>query len=181
MRAALNNPLIVGILCVLAVGLMARNFQDRFVEDAEEPSLQRRPTPVRPVSEPLDRPQGTPDSSPANFVPEAVQWVAHPRRDPFAVVAVVRREPRRPATESSRVVRSDRAANPPIPFQLKAVALEEHRKIAVLDRTILHEGETFKGYRLTRILEDGVWLMGPHGQEFLRFRSMEGNVQTGSS
>ena len=163
-RRALKSPVVVGGLCLVAGVAIYANFMDSGNQPPTSTSRSALPTNPIPSSE-------TSTTSPLVF-PEAsaAQWVEHPHRDPFAPLAS------NPSTESGDH-QSNRpghapssSSSPPIPLILKAVSMDQKDKSAVINRTIVHEGDRVEGFLVVSIEAKGVWLEQHGTKKFLSFR-----------
>ena len=161
MKHALNNPWFVGCLCLAALGLVFNNLVSPMSTDSVSSDITSVPEPsdVVTTSPPVQR--ASPELETGN-----VDWVNNPLRDPFRLQTSYRPKPvrKRPPELLEQF-----STPSPLPFTLKAVAVEDQRRIAVINRTVVAEGEKINGYRVVSIQHNGVWLHGPRGRERLEF------------
>ena len=161
-RRALKRPGTVGGLCLLAVVAVYLNvtdFSSRSDSSLSIPTL-------------LSRSQVSSGSTAAVQAPRHdvsnIKWIEHPFRDPFSSF--------RPMESNASHSSPD---GPPIspeksvpPFQqlvLKAVAVEDEVKTAVINRMIVREGERVEGFLVLSIRPTGVWLEHNGTRKWLTF------------
>ena len=167
MKHALNNPWIVGCLCLAALGLVLNNLVEPLSTGSVSSDIISEPEPSEAVTNSSPLTGASPGPEPqAEPEAEKVAWVNNPLRDPFRLQTSYRPTPVRKKPPELLEQFSTPA---PLPFILKAVAVEDQRRIAVINRTVVAEGENIKGYRVVSIQENGVWLQGPGGRERLDF------------
>lgn len=163
-RRALKSPVVVGGLCLLAGVAMYANFSDS--RDQAPTSTRMSSLPPNPIPS-----SGTSSTSQlASHEVWAAKWAEHPYRDPFA-----------PLTQDPSTVSGEQQSNrpghvpsspspPPIVLVLKAVAMDQEKKRAVINRTIVHEGDRVEGFLVVSIEAKGVWLEQHGTKQFLTFR-----------
>lgn len=154
MRKLLQNKLVVTALAVVALLSVAANFvklpKRLSLAAAREPSAD----PAVPT--------------PSNFqVPGETEFSRNLRswNDYFPVDASAR-DPFAPNVQSTTVEQPVVApTNPTLPptLVLQAVSIEANRPFAVINQTVLTEGESINGYRIERILPTHVRLSGSLG------------------
>ncbi|MEE8124878.1 MAG: hypothetical protein V3T42_03615 [Nitrospirales bacterium] len=165
LRRALKSPIVMIGLCVLAGWAMYSNLMGSLPETSISTSLtlNQRDSPPTSASSRLPL---TVDKD------KAVTWIDHPDRDPFSptrVVSSTRTEPsswtaqRDPKTP----IRSENQQRNQL--VLKAVAVEDQYRSAVINRTVVQEGETIQGYQVMSIQPKGVWLKHQGKTQFLSF------------
>lgn len=161
MKQALNNPWVVGCLCLAALGIVFNNLVQPMSTDSVSSAITSVPEPseVITASTPVKR-------ASSELETENVDWVKKPLRDPFRLQTS---SPPKPVRQRPPELLEQYSTPSPLPFTLKAVAVEDQRRIAVIDRTVVAEGEKIKGYRVVSIQQNGVWLQGPRGRERLEF------------
>ena len=161
MKQALNNPWIVGCLCLAALGLVFNNLVQPISTDSVSSEITSVPEPSEVIT------ASTPvKSASSELETENVDWVKKPLRDPFRLQTSS--PPNSVRQRPPELLEHDSPPSP-LPFTLKAVAVEDQRRIAVIDRTVVSEGEEIQGYRVVSIQHNGVWLQGPRGRERLEF------------
>lgn len=157
MRTVLNNPWVVGGLCVLAVLIVS----DRWLDSTAESPAPRAVPKSTPVS--LSPASATPA---IEREPKAFEWPSVPARDPFQPPSAVSgMTTDRAEREKLGAKNGDRGS-----FLLQAILTQGSTRVAMIDRQFVEEGETIAGYRVARIQEKGVLLQGPHDRRWLRFR-----------
>jgi len=162
-RRALKSPVMVGGLCLLAGLAVYSNLTNSGDQPSASTPLPNPPLDSLTSLETSTPPQGTPHED------TAMIWIEHPNRDPFAPHNMII-----PATSSNP--KSGRPTPSPseplsLPSQLalRAVALEYEEKSAVINRTIVHEGERVEGFLVLSIEAKGVWLERHGRKQFLTF------------
>lgn len=148
-RRALKNPLAVIGLCLIAGFAMYSNMMDR---TSEEPDI---------ISAGLDRLLS--NSTPPPVTPthrthekESTQWIDHPDRDPFSPVPIDTQSfTVSPSTSVPLHTRDPQLQNGLI---LKAIAIEGPRRSAVINRSVVYEGEMIEGYQILSIQPTGILL-----------------------
>lgn len=161
-RRALKNPIVALGLCLFAGVAVYSNIKDM---TSESPGL---------ISVGLNRLLSTPTPppvTPTNPTHEkaAMRWIEHPDRDPFAPIAVA------PHTgsesSSSTTAPSPVLEHPQLQKELtlKAVAVEGQQRNAVINRTVVYEGEVIEGYQVMSIQPKGVWLKHQGKTQLLTF------------
>lgn len=109
-------------------------------------------------------------SSPQGHNEIASQWIDNPKRDPFAPISNTKwsQPPSNPsaAASSPNYQAHTRSSTD---LQLKAVAIEAHRRSAVINRQVVYEGEMIEGYQVLSIQLQGVWVQRHSKKKFLIF------------
>ncbi len=161
----LNNPWVVGSLCVIAVGVAgyqvlksrSRASQSPAPTVAVPPTVAPRPSTLTPQLSTTS----TPAAGPVTFIDRVfvqshfAQWLQAPRRDPFLW-----------ATAGER---GASASSPISQWKLNSIWNQTGCRLAVINNRVYAEGDMVEGYRLETIERDGVWLRGPTGREGLGF------------
>lgn len=159
-RRALKNPLVVLGLCLMA-GMAVYQNVVTVPSDASD-SISGEENRLPPLSA---RP---PAIGVRTHESEKVQWIDHPARDPFTPVAAAEA----PLSESLATNASRSAMEYPQvqdELVLKAVAVDGQQRSAVINRTVLYEGEMINGYRILSIQPKGVWLKQEKRTRWLTF------------
>lgn len=157
MRKLLQNKLVVSALAGVAVLSVVANFvklpKRLSLAVAREPSTE--PAEVSPTT--LHVPGETEFSRTLRAWHELYP-INSAARDPFAPMI-------EPATMQPVAVAVAMAANPSLPpsFVLQAISIEANRPFAVINQTVVTEGEWISGYRVERILPTRVTLSGGFG------------------
>jgi hypothetical protein len=113
--------------------------------------------------------QMTADNNP-NPGRHKIAWVDHPQRDPFRLDLGQKLQIGNPLERTSF---SNLPVDPPL--LLRAVVMGDQNRTAVINRTIVKEGDNIEGVHVLAIQSDGVWLQGPYGRQFLTFLHNETN------
>ncbi|MGD9850700.1 MAG: hypothetical protein AB7T38_05500 [Nitrospirales bacterium] len=162
-RRALRNPILVAGLCLIAGVAMYVNYTDTLTSEFVSP--------LDPLSFP---PTGTSlekTSSPSLGSPEpsAAMWNGPSLRDPFSPVGMTSPS----LTHSSSSNDLSIIPEPRVPsfpqMALKAIAVEDDVKSAVINRSVVYEGDTVEGFQVLSIESNGVWLGQGRDKHFLTF------------
>lgn len=163
LRRALRNPILVGGLCLTAGVAVYVNYTDtltsEFVSPLDPPSFP-------PTGTSLEKTSSTSWGSPE---PSAAVWSTPSPRDPFSPVRMT--SPALPHSSPSNdlaVVPEPRVPSFP-QMALKAIAVEDEIKSAVINRTVVYEGDTVEGFQVLSIESNGVWLGQGRDKHFLTF------------
>ena len=175
MRQVLNNPWVVFALCVVAVGILYLNAGEVSVNPAPISKAIPLPSTQSPKVQKLEM-----TDSPIALV--SLAWPESFARDPFAPAAPPRSKGQSEFGESANQesdsgTLTDRIVGPLPSLQLSAITLEPRPKRAVINRTIVEEGELIEGLRVSRIEPDGVWVKGPLGPHRVGFGMNQGKSQ----
>ncbi len=171
MRKLLDNPYIVGALVILAL-LVA--FRKPVVD-----WMQRlKSTPVvstigTNINEVIDTVKSqTPQKAQSEIFPDAkiefqnIQWILKPSRNPFKKIT----------KGGVEIVKTNEVATVTVtkqPLKLTAILVEQEKKFVMINGTILSEGETISGYKITSINRDYVLLEGYGEKRKLTFNEMQ--------
>jgi hypothetical protein len=97
----------------------------------------------------------------------ATRWIENPKRDPFAPVSgTIWAKPTSNQAETSSPGVYEKSNEPLKQLELKAIALEAQQRSAVINRSVVYEGEMIEGYQVVSIELQGVWLQR-HGKKHL--------------
>jgi hypothetical protein len=148
-RRALKNPLVVIGLCLFAGFAVYSNMIN---VASDTPGI---------ISVGLNRllPMPTPPVTRTHRTHEeaAVQWIDHPERDPFAPITVGS-QPRSESSKTTAPLQAMEHSQVQTGLTLKAVAVEGQKRSAVINRSVVYEGEFIEGYQVMSIQPKGVWL-----------------------
>lgn len=99
---------------------------------------------------------------------KAIQWIQNPNRDPFAPLTSASPIPHKPSlrTPPANFIRQSQVNGR---FILKAIAVEGQQRSAVINRTVVYEGEMIEGYQVMSIQPKGVWLKHEGRTQLLTF------------
>lgn len=169
----LRHPMVAVALAVIAIAFMAYTlFQPR-----SRRYYQQNPTPAAPaVPEIADTAPAPakgalhPLASTANVPSKPMEvaailellprWIEAPGRDPF--------QPRAPGTFKAT---GPRAADL---LTLTAVWRQTGGRLAVINNSIVTEGDQVAGFRVDRIEADRIWVKGTNGTEHIDFKVPKG-------
>jgi len=160
---ALKNPLVMIGLCLIAGITLYSNVIEPAMHSSVTPSVAFTPSlPETNLVADSTSHQGHKD--------DATQWVDDPHRDPFAPMSAAKRSKQalKPSSISTPLTQRnhEELTNR---LTLKAVALEAQQRSAVINRSVVYEGEMIEGYQVVAIQLTGVWLTRHGKKTFLRF------------
>jgi hypothetical protein len=160
-RRALKNPIVVIGLCLLAGFAGYTNILDT---TSDAPGI---------ISVGLNRLLSDPTPPPIAHTGQtheekAGQWIDHPGRDPFAPVAIASHAQSASPSMTEPVQPLERPQEKD-ELILKAIAVEGQQRSAVINRSVVYEGEMIEGYRVMSIQPKGVWLKHQDKTQWLTF------------
>ncbi len=163
---ALKNPVVVLGLCAVA-GVAVYNNMVGPSTDFIPPVLMDAAAPF------LGETQAAVTPSLHKHEAEAIQWIQNPQRDPFAPAPVLSQAKAR-AGESSTValLPKEKKSQALQHFELKAIALDNQERSAVINRSVVYEGEMIDGYHVVAIELEGVWLKRRGKKHLLTFKTL---------
>lgn len=153
MRKLLQNKLVVSGLVVVAILCIAANFM-------KLPSLRALTASAREPEAPAASTAATAYNVPGitQFSRRYTNWQTLLPIDPMA------RDPFAPAISGVPAMGKRPGTNQPVPeFTLQGVSIEGDRAFAVINQTVVTEGESLSGYRVDRIAPGQVALSGRAG------------------
>lgn len=160
-RRTLKDPIVVISLCLIA-GFAVYSNMVNFTPDT--PGI---------ISVGLNQLLSTP--TPPPFTPthrtheeEAERWIDQPERDPFAPIPVAF-QPRPESSSTTAPPRPMKELRLKNGLTLKAIAVEGQQRSAVINRTVVYEGEMIEGYQVMSIHPEGVWLKHQGKTQLLTF------------
>jgi hypothetical protein len=169
----LRNPIVVGGLVVIALGIIGYQFFQprwpgtRSAPPSIAPALQATAQPVvatapRPATNASTNPplleRGVNGGIDKDYVRSHLnEWIDTPGRDVFVVLS----------TNSA----AGQQQSPVASWHLKAIWRQTGGRLAAINRGIYKEGDLLEGYTLERIEADQVWFQGPNTKERLVFDS----------
>ena len=159
-RGALKNPLVMVGLCIMAGIAVYYNVMESTVDSTLPVSVASAPPPAAPTQAIL---------SPSLVVHDdvATRWIENPKRDPFAPVSMAKwSKPSSKQSSASSTGIHGKRNGPLKQLELKAIALEAQERSAVINRSVVYEGEMIEGYQVVSIELKGVWLQR-HGKKHL--------------
>lgn len=194
MKNLLNNPWVVGGLCVLAIITVYFRLFDS--KTRPEPAIAVAQTPI--VSNVAPEPSPVPSSqvniakavdssdlSPAPIID--VGWPEKFVRDPFQSVSAIRFRRGQDREGDDQTEQEEELDDPESDLRLHAVFLEGPTKLAMINRRLVKEGEQVHGYVVARIEREQVRLKGKEDLHVLEFsgspttQPSEQPVETASS
>ena len=187
----LRNPLVVGILALIAVVMVLYQilgntlFRGRSLFAAKPAPATAAAAPAKPGAPPA-RTAATPRPAPhlpplraatytnleAALLPSQgvdtalvaqgfSSWVSAPPRDPFLLLAPVVPGPGQSSEETN---------SPVATWALRAIWNQTDSRLAVINDLVWRVGDVIEpGYKLVRIEQDEVWILGPYRNERLGF------------
>ncbi len=160
-RRALKNPLVMGGLCIIAGLTMYHNVVESTMNSTLPDSVGSAPLPLASAQ------AISASSTPQMHDDVATRWIQNPKRDPFAPVSVAKwSKPSSKQSSTSSTGIHGKRHEPLKQLELKAIALEARQRSAVINRSVVYEGEMIEGYQVVSIELQGVWLQR-HGKKHL--------------
>jgi len=140
--------------------------------DSEQTSF---PAAVDTVSLTEERVAG--ESEGMRFDRTHVHWVDRINRDPFSLQQAHTNTSVKPVVKEPMI---EKALPVPVStvLALRAIAVGGGKRTAVINRTIVREGDGMKGFRVISIRPDGVWLQEGHHRRFLTFKEVHSSHET---
>jgi hypothetical protein len=159
-RQALKNPLVTVGLCLIA-GFAIHNNMKNTISDPSEKIHREREQFFPPSVLPSSTNEPTPDT-------HRVQWIENPDRDPFAPVSPAAQPSLEPGSthDTHSVIEHPQVQDELV---LRAVAVDRGQRSAVINRTVVYEGEMINGYRILSIGPTGVWLKHHNNRRWVTF------------
>ena len=184
MKDLLNNPWVVGALCIAAViTVYLRLFDTKSspsvpAHPVEQPVAVAPPAPPPPVATVVTVPPGEQSLS---QVPIVGKWIEKITRDPFQRIGEDGREISagiRPGLSPGNLEMegNQQLLRPDQPLRLQAIFVNGSKRIAVINSMFVKVGDEVGGFRVSQIKADGVWLQGgteKHWVEFGQGRNRE--------
>lgn len=173
MRGVLNNPWIVGALCVVALAMVLWRLTEKpayeiLPEDAPlpvqslPPVVESPPTPEPVVASPTPPPSPTPLQLVTRL---AGDWADAVSRDPFRPPGMVDDEENHDRGSAGATTH----VNTDVPLHLQAVSLQGPQRLAVINHAVLSVGEHISGSQIVRIDAAGVLVKSNNGKYFIGF------------
>jgi hypothetical protein len=160
-RRALKNPFVMGGLCISAGLAVYYNVMESTMISALPDSVDSAPLPLATAQDFSE------SSTPHMHDDMATRWIENPKRDPFAPISVARwSKPSSKQSSTSSTGIHEKGNEPLKQLELKAIALEAQERSAVINRSVVYEGEMIEGYQVVSIELQGVWLQR-HGKKHL--------------
>lgn len=175
MRNLLNNPKVVGALCVIAlITVYFRLFDSKpkieppaetdeaHVVAEKETASNSSPSPQPAMASPSDLPQASPIT---------VGWSESLDRDPFHVVRDSRSSEDSEDDTEYGFEKGERKLAAARALRLQAVFLDGSNRMAMINRQLVKEGERIEGYVVRHIQREAVRLQGQEDEKVLVFGS----------
>jgi len=160
-RGALKNPFVMGGLCIIAGLAVYHNVMESTMYSTLPDSVGSAPLSLASTA------AFSASSTPQIHDDLATRWIENPKRDPFAPMSDTKwAKPTSNQTETSSSGIYEKRNEPLKPLELKAIALEAQQRSAVINRSVVYEGEMIEGYQVVSIELQGVWLQR-HGKKHL--------------
>ena len=169
----LRNPIVTGILAVVAVIVVAYQFMGsnihfqfnsataRKVASSIAPSIVSPPPAPAPVAtnKVAEANGSEPDQAIDRGFLEArfAKWVAAPLRDPFLLFV----------TDKEKEKEEKEFQSPIAKWKLQGIWDQTGGKLAVINNRVHKIGDEIEGYKILRIEGDEVWFQGPKRKERL--------------
>ncbi|MFT4550554.1 MAG: hypothetical protein ACI9UA_000129 [Pseudoalteromonas tetraodonis] len=157
MKQALQNPFIVGILAILALGYVVRTILKK------PPSAYSAAIAAQEASEAEKSKKGKSESSQKRIDAALAEWTVQPERNPFRS---------QPAEEAKGLIAAEdpAALGSEVPdLKLSAIWLDKGRKLAVINGRVVDVGDRILDFQVTEILPDRIILNGSGHQMVIRF------------
>lgn len=149
MKRALNNPIVVGLMCVFAVSTIVLNF----TPPPRRKSTPQAPPPSEPTAAEASDRATTPPTSSADRTIEALENVlSSDRRSPFV--------PQRPKPSPDPTIPSA-----PALLRLTATYNQGNRWLAVINGKVVETNTTISGFRVLDIQSGRAVVIGARGQK----------------
>jgi len=159
-RRDLKNPFVALGLCLLAGFAVYTNIVDTASDAPGIISVGLNRLLSAPTLPPLT-PTGRPHDD------NASQWIEQSSRDPFTPIVIAshaQSDP--PSMEADQTGEHPQMRNA---LTLKAIAIEAEQRSAVINRTVVYEGEMINGHQVLSIQPKGVWLKHQGKTQWLTF------------
>lgn len=159
-RRALKNPIVAIGLCLLAGFAVYTNIVDTASDAPGIISVGLNRLLSAPILLPLT-PTGRPHDD------EAGLWIEHSSRDPFAPFRIASQ-----AQSDSPLTTGVQTGEHPLiknELTLRAIAVEDEQRSAVINRTVVYEGEMINGHQVMSIQPKGVLLRHQGRTQWLTF------------
>ncbi|MBL9135019.1 MAG: hypothetical protein JNK85_04080 [Verrucomicrobiales bacterium] len=169
----LRHPMVAVALAVIALGFViytifqprSRRYSQQNTAPAAPPAPEIADTPAPPApstTHPLMAAAPLPvvPMDVAAILEQLPRWIEAPGRDPF--------QPRAPGSFKSNGPKASDLLN------LTAVWRQTGGRLAVINNTIVTEGDQVAGFRVDRIEADRIWVKGTNGTEHIDFKVPKG-------
>jgi len=193
MKNILNNPWVVGGLCVAALvvifvrvvfPLWGSSVQAKPASSQTAPNMEQVVAMLEAMTE-TKKGKGSAEQAGTHLIQELVGWADSFPRDPFRPlpakptkkkILTAKPTKKKILTQVSRFKKLPEPASSRL--QLQSVAMEGSQRIAMINREVVLEGDRVEEFFVLQIQADGVWVKGPGGKELLAFDAIENNADT---
>jgi len=181
MKNILNNPWVVGGLCVAALVIVFvrvvfplwGNSVQAMPASSQTASNMEQVIAMLEATTETKKGKRAAEEAGTHLTQELVGWVDSFQRDPF-------RPPPAQPTKKKILTQVSRFKKLPEPassrLQLQAVSMQGSQRIAVINREVVLEGDRVEEFFVLQIQADGVWVKGPRGKELLGFEAIENDA-----
>ena len=176
----LRNPIVSGVLAVLAVLVVVYQFAGANIPihfhlggsagqvvKAMVPALAPAPVPPPPAATNQLAESTTPVPDPsidrAYLEARFARWVASPLRDPFLLFS----------TDPKDKKGEEEDASPITKWELNAIWDQTGGKLAVINKRVHQIGDEIEGYKIVKIEGNEVWFQGPKRKERLPLKTKD--------
>lgn len=172
MKNLLNNPWVVGALCVVA--LITVYFRLFDTKSKPEPAIPvAQVAPISPaVAEPLAS-LSTEETTHSTMTPGTslldVGWPEQFGRDPFQPMRLVGLLKDQVSERDNRNGDEREVQETPEGLRLHAIFFDGPTRMAMINRELVKEGESINAYVVDSIQHHGVWLTGGEEPRWLEF------------
>jgi hypothetical protein len=166
----LRNPIVTGILALVAVVIVAYQFMGSNIHlplsgtaarvvQTIAPALLPPPAPAPVQTNQVAESSSTPSASIDRGYLEArfAKWVTSPLRDPFLLFA----------TDKEKLKEDAEFASPISKWKLNGIWDQTGGKLAIINKTVHQIGDEIEGYKIVKIEGGEVWFQGPKRRERL--------------
>ena len=181
MKNVLNNPWVVGGLCVAALVIVFvrvvfplwGNSVQAIPASSQTASNMEQVIAMLEATTETKKEKRAAEQAGTHLTQELVGWVDYFPRDPF-------RPPPAKPTKKKILTQVSKFNPSPKPLssrlQLQAVSMEGSQRIAMINREVVLEGDRVEEFFVLQIQADGVWVKGPRGKELLGFEAIENDA-----
>jgi hypothetical protein len=173
----LRNPIVTGILVVVAVVFVAYQFVGSNIHfnfgrtaarvaNAIVPAIvpPPAPPPVTNVLAETSAPAPVATMDKAYLEARFARWVAAPMRDPFLLFADSKEKSKQEAEFASPIAK----------WHLNGIWDQTGGKLAVINKRVHRIGDEIEGYKIVKIEGEEVWFQGPQRKERLALEKRGG-------
>jgi len=177
MKNLLNNPWVVGALCIAAaITVYLRLFDSKSSSPAPPPPVAPPVVAAAPVEPPPVPPTAgvAPIDTAPTQLPIVGTWIDRIVRDPFRLHGEDERDSSTAPLQGIPQPGFSEDANQPgvrtaQTLRLQAIYLNGSNRIAVINSTFVKVGDAIGEFRVSQIDSDGVWLQSPTDKHWVPF------------